>query len=486
MKKNKALYMWSAVAAVAVAAAVFDYQWEKRQDELKSEAGRLLKMESSQIIAFELTGASYSVQQDGAPLMTNKTRFEKTGEGWWIKAPIDERADQDAVQGFVEGLVQERGREVPLTDAGVDWSPFGLNEPLGSVQVFDTTGASVQLSVGARKNFQGDPYLKRNDEPKVYLGTNSWLTRIEKGLRDFRDKRILREPSMKLKSATFREGDKSLTFELKETSWVSPEHPDWKLDQAKVREVLAALVGPIITEFKKEGAPTDAERQTAGFSPAALHIEAQVEGLTEPWTADISKAEAQTHQILMSHPVLWVAGNQSEVGRFFGLNALDFRDLKSPVEFDLGRVARVEVLRGQDFVRAQKKDDTWVVIEKSKADLDITADNVSRLMNGLFELRAVEFLPSRPSPKPDARTEIKLINDQGETVLALILANVVKKSGDQGVLISAQSNLSKEAFTLEQDQVQALGITPLLPKDLRPAPTPTPAATATAPTGGQQ
>lgn len=469
MKKNKALFMWGAVAAVAVAAAVFDYQWDKRQAEKKSQAARLLKFESSQITAFELTGASFAVNREGTPLMTNKSRFEKTADGWWIKSPIDERANQDEVQGFVEGLVQERAQEVALSsDAAPDWAQFGLQEPLGSVQVFDTTGASVLLSVGTRKNFQGDPYLRRGDEAKVFLGTNSWLTRAEKQLRDFRDKRILREPSMKLKSAKFTEGGKSLTFELKDARWFSPERPEWKLDQAKVREVLANLVGPVITEFKRESRPTDAELKSAGLAPAALRIEARIEGEDEPRVIEVSKAEHNVHQILMTHPTLWVAGNESEVGKFFGLDARRFRDLKSPLEFDEGRVARIEVKRGPDFIRAEKKADAWTIVEKSKADLAVTPENVSQLIAGLRDLQAEEFLATKTSPNPDARTEVKLISDQGESLLSLVLGNVVRRTDGAGARLAAQSNLSQEAFSLEQQKVQELGINPLLPRELRP------------------
>lgn len=478
MKKNKALFMWCAVAAVAVAAAIFDYQWDRRQEERKSQASRLLKFESAQIAAFELTGGSYSINREGTPLMTNKSRFEKTPEGWWIKSPIDERANQDEVQGFVEGLVHERAQEVPLNDPNVDWSQFGLQEPAGGVQVFDTTGASVTLTVGTRKNFQGDPYLRRSDEAKVFLGTNSWLTRIEKQLRDFRDKRILREPSMKLRSAKFTEGGKSLTFELKDATWFSPEHPEWKLDQAKVREVLANLVGPVIAEFKRESEPTEAELASAGLAPAALKIEARIDGQEAPWTADISRPVNQIHQVLMSHPRLWVAANEGEVGKFFGLDPRQYRDLKSPLEFDQARVARIEVKRGSDFIRAEKKADAWTIVEKSKADLEVTSENVTQLVAGLRELQATEFLATKTSTSPDSRTEIKLYNNQGETVLALNLGGSTRKLGELA-LLTAQSNLSAEGFSLEQQKVQELGINPLLARELRPAKTeatPTPAA----------
>jgi len=472
VKKNKALIMWGAVAVVAIAAAVFDFQWEKLQTEKKSQTTKVLQMESSQVAAFELTAASFSVNREGTPLMTNKVRFEKTPEGWWIKSPIDERANQDQVLGFLEGVIQERAPEVNLTDAEVDWSQFGLEKPLGTIQLFDQSNQSYRISVGARKNFQGDAYLRRGEEQRVLLGTSGWFTRIEKTLFDFRDRRILREASMNIKAVRIVEGKQDTRFVLQGATWVTPEKPDWKLDQVKVREILSGLVGDVVTEFKREGIASQSELKEFGLAPAALQIEVTIEGKEQPWKAELSKLESQNHLVRVSEPAMVAVVASSDVGKFFGLDIAKLRDLKSPFEFEKGKVAKVEVKHGDDFFRASKTGESWTIEEKSTDQADLKAELVSQLVEKVQELEAKEFRGAAEAQKAErVPTEIRLSNDKGETVLELVLGDLQKRrvGGPSTNLVLARSNLSDEVFTIELEKAQELGINAFLAKELRPA-----------------
>jgi hypothetical protein len=479
MRKNKALFMWGALAVVAAAGAIFDHQWDRRQAAQKSESDKILKVESSQIYAFEVSGKSFAVSHDGVAAMTNKIRIEKNAEGWWIRSPVAELADQNQAQGFVEGLVHERATEVATSagpdratnDSKVEWEQFGLEKPQGEVQIFEVNGTSSIISVGARKNFQGDAYLRRGEESKVFLGTSSWFTRVEKNLLDFREKRILQAPSMKLKGASFIEGKNRLSFVLKDATWFSPEHPDWKLDQTKVREVLALLVGPVISNYINTGKTSEAELKANGVLPGALRIEATLEGEEELWTADIAKANQASHAVWVANPPMLVMANGSEVGGFFGMEAKNFRDLKSPFEFDQAKVAKIEVQRGVDFFRAQKNETGWQVIEKSNPDFQMKPESLVNLVKQLRDLEADQFIALSKTAKPEASTEVKLSDAGGATMLQLSLGEIVKLNGQMGtVSLVGQTNLMNEAFALEQGKVQELGITSFLPKQLREPP----------------
>lgn len=487
MRKNKALFMWGAVATVAIAAAVFEFQWEKLQEEKKSQANRVFRVESSQVAALEVTGASFTVNRGGTPMMTNKFRVEKTtgekGDAWFIKSPIEERADQDEVQGFIEGLVQERATEVSLNDPSVDWSQFGLDKPMGSLQIFDRSGQSSMLSIGSRKNFQGDAYLRRGDESKVLLGTSSWFGRVEKTLLDFRDKRILRHPSMTIQSVKIQQGNKLTQFQLKDARWFSPDHPEWKLDQTKVREVLAALVGDVISDFTREGEVPAIDLKEWGLSTPALTLSVMIEGQTKPWTAEISKVQDHNHFIKVSDPAMVVSVMSAEAGKFFDIDLQKFRDPRSPFDFDQGKVAKVEVKLGKDFFKAQKSGTEWSIVEKSiEKGVDqvaLTPETVTNLLKRLRDLEVEQFSGPAAAINDSVATQIRLSDEQDQTLLQLVLGEASKnKKGEvqSKATLMAKSNLSTDAFTLEQEKAQELGINLFLPKELRPV-EPSPATT---------
>lgn len=470
MKKNKALFMWGAVALVAFAAVVFDFQWQKLQEEKKLVQTKIFAVDSAQISAFEMTGGASTVDRGSGPVLSNRIRVEKTGEGWMIKSPVEERASQDETQSFVEGLAQERGSEVILdaaaNEGSVNWAQFGLDAPLGSITIFDLTGQSSTVSIGSRKNFQGDAYLRRGEENRVMLGTNSWFTRAERKLLDFRDKRILREASMRIQKVRFTSAAKSVGFELQDSRWVYSEAPKIKMDQEKLREILSALVSPSVIEFKLEGEASARELKALGFAANATRIDVELDG-GEKWNAEISSLQDENYHLKISKPPMVVVVPATEVTRFLSVDPEVLRDRKEPFDFDKNRAAEFEIKNAKSLWHAKKVGEAWQVQDDSTDKTALSTESLSTLLENLHELEVSEFIDTQKTPVPaPGKTEIKISDAKGEVLLHLKFGDWHKRkiSGQTKWRMLAASNLFAEVVSVDQPKMDTLGLAAWLPE----------------------
>lgn len=447
MQKNKAIYMWGAVTAVAVALAVFDYQWERHQEEQKAQGARLLNLEPSQVSAVELVLPNpSSVTVDSVTSMTNKLRFERKSDGWWIQSPVQERAAQDVIQAFVEGVLLETAVPVVVDQASVEWKNFGLDEPTGSVSLIDSAGQSSTIQVGSRKNFQGESYLRRNEENQVRLGAATWTDKMAHSLFDFRDKRALREPAMNVQGIRFQQGPRTLSFDRQDAKWSLREHPTWKLDQNQTREVLATLTGNLIGEFKREGQLKAADLKEFGLDKPALRIDIQLEGRDRPWTAEMSSLTGQNYFLQLHEPSVIAAVGSAQGARLVNIDPQSLRDRQHPFDFDPTRVSEVEIRLGERSKKAKPEE-------------------VAPLLKKLRDLEVAEFpKPEAPSSASGSKESVILRDAKGATLFSLSLSEVQKKKvdGEEKNVVLATSNLFPEVVSIEEDKAKELDLKALM------------------------
>lgn len=468
MRKNKALYMWSAVTAVAIAAAVFDYQWDKRTQEQKSIADRVLKLEASQVREIELILENpASVTKDSIPLMTNKILLSKSEQGWRIKSPVEELADQSAVEGYVEWLAHERVSQVAAKEP-IDWEGFGLETPKGSIQIKDEQGRAFKINVSNRKNFEGDAFLRRNDEEKVFLGNAMWFSNIEKTLIEFRDKRILRIPVAEIKRFQLKLAKVTLPFERKDSVWILATKPMWKLDQNRVRELIATLTGPLVVEFKREGAIRPADLNEYALEKSRSSIEVEVaEGMT--WTAELSEHKDQNVFVRVSDPSMVVAISGGDGDKLSQVTADDFRDRKAPFELSRDKLKSIEMTKAGLGLRAEKEQNNWQVREKTEGT-KVDGTQISGLIERLRNLEVAEYVPGVKDVGADA-TSIVMKDNTGTTQFSLSfgrLETIKRAGGGERAVVLAKSSLADEIISIDKDQFDALQLANLLGE--KPAP----------------
>ncbi|MEI7973852.1 MAG: DUF4340 domain-containing protein, partial [Bdellovibrio sp.] len=172
--KNKGLWILVILVGLSLGYAIFDVEWSKKQEAKKSESSRLVTISKEAIESLEFEAPS------------GKFRLEKKEAQWSFVEPIQEAAKSEMVREFLDGLVLEKYQQVVAEGEKTDLKVFGLDQPAGRLKL--SAGPQVEeFRVGQLKNFQGEPYLQKNSEPRVYLGEASWNAKFERSSLSFRD-----------------------------------------------------------------------------------------------------------------------------------------------------------------------------------------------------------------------------------------------------------------------------------------------------------
>lgn len=451
---KKGMWIFVAVAALAVSAAVFDFQWEKLQEEKKDREAMVFPSKPEELTEVSMVLAkSFTVMKDGQSTVTNKMVLRRENDQWWIKAPIDELADQESVRMLISSLVNERAQD--LGAEKVNWSDFGLDQPKGSFIVKDNKDRVTEIAVSTRKNFQGDAYLRRDAEEKVLLGSAGWYPRLDKELFDYRDKRPLRADASLIEKIRIREGALAAEFVVADSKWSLVSHPQWKLDQGKVRELLGQLTGPKLKSILAEGRIKKGDLKPFQGKTVA-HIEVDMKEGKE-WRAEIAPGPEHDYLVHIPEPSFLATMERADADRFFRLKLEELRDKSAPFDFKMSEMKKIELRSAEKSVELERKDDQWRVVEKSDPQLDVDPKKVSTLVSRLQSLEAMQYLGDQKKV-PEAK-KIAIKNAEGTPILELVFSDAKKQkvNGVERVVITAKSNLVEEAFALDELKVKDLG-----------------------------
>jgi hypothetical protein len=459
--KSKPILILASATLVAVAYAVYDFQSEKSQELKKAERSRIVGFEPAQVNQIEILSrdVSESSSKTGNPLLSNKIKLVRGQDGWKLEEPIQEIADQKEVQDFVDGLVTEKADEVLLEGEQVDWKVFGLDEPKGQIVVQNNLGESKTIFVSSKKNYQGDAFLKRDQEQRVLLASSTWFSKVEKRPMDFRDKRLLRKPLAQAKELGFQSGDDRFTLKYEDLKWSSPDKPTFKLDQNKVRDFLAILSNPVLTDVVKESNPTPDEAKKWGLSKPRSKISVKFAD-DSTWTATLGRDADKNNYVQLSEPSFVVKIPAADAEKLATLKLDTLRDRKEPFEFKKQDVKKIEIRSAAGATELELKGSDWEPVKKAKADLKVESEKVNGFLVKLGGLEVAEFIDKKmPLPGKSPKT-VALKDESGKVIFELKLGEQQKKkvNGQDRSLIVTQSNLFPETVTLDEGSVKALGI----------------------------
>ncbi|PWU17363.1 MAG: hypothetical protein C5B49_09115 [Bdellovibrio sp.] len=493
--KNKGLWIFGALTAVAVSAAVFDFQWEKKTEEKKTEDSIVFKdFKPDQCVSLELTTANpASLVKDGTPVLENTVVLKKEKDEWWIKSPIEELADQAAVRSFLEGLPAEKATEIAaLGQKEAEWETFGLDKPKGSIRVTNQGGGTTEISVSGRKNFQGEAYLRRNREDKPLLGSSTWHTKMEKSLFDFRDKRLLQAKTEDVRKLAVRAHDvrrgsaahdgsgsaAPVVLEFRDGVWFLPAKPKWKIDQGQVREILDKLTMGSLTSIQKEGQLKSEDTKEFAKPSATIEVTLSSTGSkadAKIWTAQLvsGKDKDSSHDSTNSNANTKIrTSNPSRIGTISNSDAEkltkfsedQLRDKASPFDFKKADVHKVEIKMADQVLQAEKSDNDWKVVAKSDPQLNVDAKKIAAVLDRVQSLEAVEFMPRGEAPGK-TQNSISVKDSSGKSLVDLVFGETQKKkiNGVDRSVVLAKSNLVDEIVAVDASKVKDLGVEEIFP-----------------------
>jgi len=219
------------------------------------------------------------------------TVLERTGQRWSMRAPIQTRADADAVGRLIDALSRVRAEawvaDLPAGDAA-DVARFGLDAPAGSVTVAMTTRSMKEGEIVASTTQQavewgsvvergtGLRVARRAGSPAIVSLDERALASMDPAPESLIDGRMLDAPSSAIKSIAIDGPAGRLTLERREGQWfmVDAARPDGAAArEPAIASLLVALTEARAMAMNEQGAPETLARTSiavTGFDGAVL------------------------------------------------------------------------------------------------------------------------------------------------------------------------------------------------------------------------
>ncbi|RYZ82020.1 MAG: DUF4340 domain-containing protein, partial [Proteobacteria bacterium] len=218
--------------------------------------------------------------------------IKRDADGWTLTEPEVAPADNQYVEEFVNALANEQSTEAAVEGDKIDWNLYGLATDFAVFTFTSNQGASTAISISSKKNFEGNSFLRRNQETKVLISGAQWQAKSQLGFTDFKDKRLYRGKIGAIDSITVKGAKADVHVVLKDSLWLSPEQPAIKLNQNRVREILTSLNQIQATDYVNK----DELKKLKLESKSVLKL-----GLTDKvWSAELKQAADKTIYAVIS------------------------------------------------------------------------------------------------------------------------------------------------------------------------------------------
>ncbi len=432
--KNKGLLILSGLVLLVGGYAIYDYQSEKKSEQQKDQQSLILDLKADQIseIKFQTEKEQFSL-------------LRKT-EGWMIQEPISEKADESAVNNFVEELSKEKSITM-ITSSGsnesLDLKVFGLDKPKASIELKDNSGKSVRFTIGSVKNFEGQCYLQKNQDNKVILSSSDWHLKSEKKVFDFRDKRLLRMDISSVKSIHIfgpAKTNENIMIVKKDADWVLSEKQAIKLDQNKVREILTIISATDIKDFMSSGTPSKEQSKILSLANPVLQFELEAND-GKKWKAKFFKSKENIITAKLTEPDYLVKLSPSDLDKLQQITISSIRDRQEAFNFN-------------------KSDIKDVLVNLKK----VTSEKSKNLIGQLRNMEVLEFadhestLLPMPEAKGQPKTEVQLIGEQDKKIWSLEIGikKTIPVNGVQTTAYLAKSSSYANFFWIKENDVKEL------------------------------
>lgn len=283
--------------------ALYDFQNEKRMEEKRSMDARLMTVEFDQVDFVQ-------IEKGG-----QKVVIKRSVDGWNMVEPLQDAADNTAVDDFVKGAFPERIIEVAKEGADIDWSVYGLNQPLGKITFRTNAGKENVFEISGKRNFEDNVFARRDGENKVLVLNSVWQNRVEKDAMEFRDRRFLRHKIASVDDVRLKNGSGSFQIRRVDGKWGAPAQKDLVLDQNKVREFLTSIADAKAAEFVAK-IPSGKSLFTMDLVMA-----------DKKWKAEVTQASDLAIYAKVSDPAQLMRMEAGALDKFIKISLADLREV---------------------------------------------------------------------------------------------------------------------------------------------------------------
>jgi hypothetical protein len=341
------------------------------RDERRKLSLRLFDFKAGEIKSVEVVKTDQSVL------------FEKLDQKWWIRTPIQVRADPYQIQQVLSILeFLPRKRELSpeeISESKLTLADYGLDKPRMTARFKTSQDRAHVLHIGNERKQGNDLYVQVEGEPSVLVIDKEILDRLNKKLDDFRERALLDIPVDSVTRVEILQGTKSMEFEKQsDGSWRVVQPLLARADAARIGDLLAQICNARVDQFLSEDAGA-----------------AKTYGLDEPHGSVLKlTAGDQTYSIIFGDNLkedpekiaAQLKGRYSIVSipSFFAKPVSEplnyYRDA-SLASFDPASVIEVEVRQRQAVTLLRKDAEGWKILkpEVMEADPELVAEFLESL-----------------------------------------------------------------------------------------------------------
>ncbi len=319
--------------------------------------------------------------------------LKKGDRGWRLVKPVDAPADDAAVKAIVNTLADAEIQKT-LDEAPADPAAFGLDKPNPLVKIGVSSGTEPPpIAVGKNTAIGGKTYVRKGDEPKVYLTTSSLNFGLNKQAKDLRDKQIVTFQDDDVQRIDIVSGDGAAPTTLvrkDKDSW-TVQPGDKPADPTEVRSYLSSLRTTRATDFPDD-APTDLAKYGLDKPRLTVTVATGKDGAeTQSLLLGAEGTQGSTKEVYAkraNQPTIYGIGDWTV--KSLGKTAGDFRD-KTVLAFDTSRVAKLTIERkeGNGATLVRGADGKWSVDPSAGKKPNETA--MSRYVDDAHELRGASI-----------------------------------------------------------------------------------------------
>lgn len=427
---KKSLLIWGLLVVLAIGYAVLDHRAELKAAKEEEQKSLVLQKPIDQIQMLTFKSES------------SEMVLERRSDGWHLVAPIQDIAKPSAIEDFLEGLATEKVAGTAAEGDTLDLKAYGLDQPKATIELRDNLGAVKVIAIGHAKNFQGEAYLRMDQEPRVVVASSTWFAKAEKKLDDFRDKRLMRNPANQILKLQFQTASERFLLEPQKSKvegepdqWISSSHPDWKLDQNRVREFMRQLNLNEGIEVAITRPPTSAEMKAWGLMKPRFVLSADLKD-NQSWTAHFGVGPDKVHRVHLSNPEMTMKISPTDSDRYAKTTEDSFRDRSEPFRFDRTHVKSIDITLGN----------------KKMNFSNVETEKLQKFLKNISETTVAEF-----TAKPEAvfNKEMVFKDMKGEVIFRFQWGTLkTSKIGDESISVfEAKSSKYPQVITVMEADI---------------------------------
>ena len=444
MKIKKSYLFYLFVIGLVSSVYYFDYYQGEQKQTKKEKDSILIAILKEDVTKVELKNSSGELE------------LNKTDMGWDIKKPFQDDASEDAT-GWIQSLTTEKSMETIGEGETFEWTTYGLDKPKATIFVHSKAGTKIKLAISEKKNFEGNPFIKRDDEKLVYVGNSIWTTLLDKTAKELREKRLFRESSLVgLEKVSVMQGKTEFDFEMKDSKWISTAQSSWRLDQTKVREIVNVAQEIRATDYVSEENPSKENIERWGLNKPRLILKYQFKE-NKSWSAVFGQ-DKEKNWYVWPHELKRVAKVESvQVEKLLNISLPGLRDREFPFAFNKEEVKKLNLLAEKNL-ELSKQGDQW----KGAVSGTIDQGEVNQFIEKVQNLRVAEFFDGK-STTPGlsaAKKQFIFADSTGKSLLDIKIGESFKKkeAETEKTYFYAKSSLHADVVALKEEDVKTLSI----------------------------